>query len=137
MFYTPGEKLETNVVTNSKAFQLMINFMYEKKDKWERISIVELFQVAFLATKYNMEGLMDKVVEECKVFPSTGLEILDAASIAKEFQDIFPRQPRPCWRSAPQSCSSASPLPSTSFSSPPSTPQTLPGVSQHSDSWQD
>ena len=91
MFYTQGEKLETNVVTNFKAFQLMINFMYEKKDKWERISIVELFQVAFLATKYNMEGLMDKVVEECKVFPSTGLEILDAASIAKEFQDIFPQ----------------------------------------------
>ena len=33
MFYTPGEKLETNVVTNMKAFQLMINFMSELQQR--------------------------------------------------------------------------------------------------------
>ena len=63
MFFTPGETLKTDVVTNIKAFKLMINFMYEKEDIWAEISLVELFQVAFLATKYNMEGLMDKVGE--------------------------------------------------------------------------
>ena len=63
MIYTQGERLQTDVVTNIKAFKLMINFMYEKEDIWAGISLVELFQVAFLATKYNMEGLMDKVGE--------------------------------------------------------------------------
>ena len=63
IIYTKGERLKTDVVTNLKAFKLMINFMYEKEDIWAGSSLVELFQVAFLATKYNMEGLMDKVGE--------------------------------------------------------------------------
>ena len=32
-----------------------------------------------------------QVVEECRSFPSTVQEILDAASIAEEFQDLFPK----------------------------------------------
>ena len=69
MIYTQGERLPTDVVTNLKAFKLMINFMYEKEDIWAGISLVELFQVAFLATKYNMEGLMDKVGEVVSTRP--------------------------------------------------------------------
>ena len=35
--------------------------------------------------------LTSQVVEECRNLPSTGLEILDAASIAEEFADLFPQ----------------------------------------------
>ena len=34
--------------------------------------------------------LILQVVEQCRNLPSTGLEILDAASIAEEFADLFP-----------------------------------------------
>ena len=62
MFFTPGEKQETDVKeTSMEAFQKMLDHFYGKKQSWTMVSLVEVFQVAFLAVKFEVEGLMEKV----------------------------------------------------------------------------
>ena len=62
MFFTPGEKQETAVMeTSVEAFQKMLDHIYDKKESWTSASLVEVFQVAFMAVKFEVEGLMEKV----------------------------------------------------------------------------
>ena len=66
----------------------MINFMYGKEDIWTGTTLEEIFEVG---TKYNTVELMDIVVAQCRSLPLMSSDVLDAATDAERFQDLFPK----------------------------------------------
>jgi len=90
MFFTPGEKQELEVRTSLRAFQLMVRHVYGGTCRWEGVSLLDMFHVAFLATRYHLAHLMEEVVAGCAGLPVAGEEV-EAASAAEEFMELFPR----------------------------------------------
>ena len=83
--------MTTVTLNNPQAFRKMINFMYGKENIRTGTTLEEIFEVAFLATKYNTVELMDIVVAQCRSLHLMGSDFLDATPDAERFQDHFPK----------------------------------------------
>ena len=90
MFFTPGEEQEVEVKTSLVAFHLMVQHVYGGACRWEGVSLLDMFHVAFLATRYHLAQLMEQVVAGCAGLPVAGEEV-EAAAAAEEFAELFPR----------------------------------------------
>ena len=74
--------------TTKDAFVTMIDFCYGKEVEWVARSIEELFDIANMAEKYQLEVLMKEVEEAFKKFPLDEENFVTVASVAENYSQF-------------------------------------------------
>ena len=85
-----GELKETTeeiVIKNTtiNAFAVLVDTFYGKEIKWATKTAEELFEIADMAEKYQVEGLMRDVDEAMKEYPIKGEDVVEVAYIAEVY----------------------------------------------------
>jgi len=71
--------------TTVKAFNIMLDYIYNKNIDWSEVDLLELYDVVNLAEKYLMPGLLEKIRVLVQNFPLTMSSLLDVAHTAFQF----------------------------------------------------
>ena len=90
-FYGALKEIEDTIViksTTKDAFVTMVNVFYGKKVDLAEKTIEELFDIANLAEKYQVEALKEEIEEAAKNFPLDEDNVVIVASIAEEFSQF-------------------------------------------------
>ena len=91
-----GDAKETEDVipveqTTEESFKTMIYFVYGKEIDWKKMTVEDLFDVANMAEKYNIETLMKevkKVLEDIDISEENVVAIASTAQEYGQFEDI-------------------------------------------------
>eukprot|EP00092_Neocalanus_flemingeri_P031800 GFUD01034544.1.p1 GENE.GFUD01034544.1~~GFUD01034544.1.p1 ORF type:complete len:299 (-),score=76.61 GFUD01034544.1:11-907(-) len=88
-FYGPAKETKDVVPvkeTTVEAFEKMFDYIYRKDIKWGDLSLLEMFDIANLAEKYDIPSLMEEVKAQIEMIPLTTTEdVMDAAHTATQF----------------------------------------------------
>ena len=71
--------------TTEEAFEDFLGFNYEKKIKFEKKTLKELYEILNLAEKYQVKELKDRVSKFIKNFPISISNVVDVAATTQEF----------------------------------------------------
>ena len=71
--------------TTKEAFEDFLGFNYEKKIKFEKKTLRELYEILNLAEKYQVKELKDRVSKFIKNFPISISNVVDVAATTQEF----------------------------------------------------
>ena len=75
--------------TTKDAFVTLVDFLYGKEVDWSKKTIEELFGIADMAEKYQVDALKEDIEEAAKRFPLNEQNVVPSASIAEHFSHIF------------------------------------------------
>ena len=90
-FYGALKETEDTIViksTTKDAFVTMVDFFYGKEVHLAKKNIEELFEVANIAEKYQIEALKEKLQEVAQKFPLNEENVVTVASIADNFSQF-------------------------------------------------
>ena len=91
-FYGDLKEIKSEIVIKSAtkdAFFTMIDYFYGKKVDWEKKSVEELFEIANMAEKYQVNALKEKLeVAVQKFLHLTKENVVNVAAIAKNYSQF-------------------------------------------------
>ena len=81
------EKKDEIVIKNTTkdAFVVMVDLIYGKEVNWASKTIEELFDIADMAEKYQVEALTEKLKEAAQKYPLHETSVVTVAAIAEKF----------------------------------------------------
>ena len=75
--------------TTKDAFVTMVDFLYGKVVDWSKKTIEDLFDIANMAEKYQIDALKEEIEEAAKRFPFDEQNVVASASTAEQFNQLF------------------------------------------------
>jgi hypothetical protein len=72
--------------TNKEAFEKMITYIYSKPFDWSSMTVIDLYEFANLAEKYDVSSLMEEVKTQLVKYPLTMENLMDVASTVDEYE---------------------------------------------------
>ena len=85
------ESTEKKIViksTTKDAFVTIIDFFYGKEVDWAKKTIEELFEIANMAEKYQVDALKKEIEEAVRKYPLTKETVVTVTSVAENFSQF-------------------------------------------------
>jgi len=90
-FYGELKETKDEIViknTTRKAFAAMVDTFYGKEVEWMSMNAKEIFEIADMAEKYQVEAMKKDVEEALKEFPINEEDVVEVASIAEAYYEF-------------------------------------------------
>ena len=75
--------------TTKEAFVTMVDFLYGKEVDWSKKTIEDLFDIANMAEKYQVDALKEQIEEVAKRFPFDEHNVVSSAATAEQYSLLF------------------------------------------------
>jgi len=91
MFFGPMKETRDIIPieqTTLKAFEIFIDYIYQKDIDWSKMTVLELYDIVNLAERYQMSDLMKEIKTQMEIVAITDESLMDTAHIAAQFSQF-------------------------------------------------